>query len=167
MPFHLLQSGPLCAPITGAGVRVPPFSMLRSSPVITPPIAERQVRRRRIGKILIWNDFHSAARPRLQPLTWFGGTQQVLLRPVRQPFTKISNLAFAKDEPAANVHWLQLRGTKRIEHKYKGSFSERGVRIEFTRMPRGATWISAETARAGSSWCCPATGRLWASPQPG
>jgi hypothetical protein len=66
------------------------------------------------------------------------------LRPVRQPFTKISNLAFAKDEPAANVHWLQLRGTKRIEHKYMGSFSERGVRIEFMRMPPGATWISAD-----------------------
>jgi len=34
--------------------------MLRSSPVITPPIAERQVRRRRIEKILISNDIHSA-----------------------------------------------------------------------------------------------------------
>jgi hypothetical protein len=34
--------------------------MMRSSPAMTLSIAERQVRRRRIEKILISNDIHSA-----------------------------------------------------------------------------------------------------------
>ena len=39
-------------------------------------------------------------------------------------------------------NWLHLAGSPGVDHKYMGSFSERGVWVEMVRLKAGATWVS-------------------------
>ena len=48
-------------------------------------------------------------------------------------------------EPS-RFHWLRVAGSRGVQHRFMGSFSERAVWIEMIRLDRGATWSSAERA---------------------
>ncbi|AQR62059.1 hypothetical protein BZG35_10700 [Brevundimonas sp. LM2] len=43
-----------------------------------------------------------------------------------------------------NFNWIPVRGAKGVERKFLGSFSERGVWIEFLMLESGATWVSTD-----------------------
>jgi hypothetical protein len=48
----------------------------------------------------------------------------------------------------ANFYWLPVKQGKGVEHKYIGSFSERGVWVEMIRVQAGTEWTSTDpTAR--------------------
>ncbi|WP_217559903.1 hypothetical protein [Streptomyces sp. GbtcB6] len=42
-------------------------------------------------------------------------------------------------------NWLPVDGSKGVDHKFMGSFSERGVRIEMVRLRPGARWTSIDS----------------------
>jgi hypothetical protein len=41
-------------------------------------------------------------------------------------------------------HWLPVQGTEGVDHKYLGSFSERGVWVEMIKLQPGASWSSVD-----------------------
>ncbi|HWN34464.1 MAG TPA: hypothetical protein VNP03_17060 [Pseudonocardia sp.] len=43
-------------------------------------------------------------------------------------------------------NWLPIEGARGVHHKYLGSFSERGVWVEFLRLHPGARWSSVDPA---------------------
>jgi hypothetical protein len=47
-------------------------------------------------------------------------------------------------DPAC-FNWLRVKGADGVEHKYMGSFSERGVWIEMIRLRPNASWSSTDT----------------------
>jgi len=46
----------------------------------------------------------------------------------------------------ARFNWLPVPGAPGVHHKYLGSFSERGVWVEFVRLRPGARWSSVDPA---------------------
>jgi hypothetical protein len=71
--------------------------------------------------------------------------EQVEAQQQKFPRPRYKNVIIA--DPA-NFNWLPVKQVDGVEHKYIGSFSERGVWIEMIKLDAGANWTSTDpTAR--------------------
>ncbi|MGY5119032.1 hypothetical protein ACWC2H_24760 [Streptomyces sp. 900105755] len=60
---------------------------------------------------------------------------------LKYPRPRYKNVQIADPK---RFNWLPVQGSEGVDHKFMGSFSERGVWIELVRLTEGATWTSLD-----------------------